>query len=711
MLHGVQSQGLQSEPVSSTSTSPYQQPSVNFESAPNLKTYHLRQNFKLEDCSHGSPNHPSYGSLSSSKMFLNFQSDSFAKLQQIHLHKIPIVFYLSYFYKFLINAGGPKPTELIPTKNTIHFDDFYKLQVLRICISEYIETTGRFRLKIDDCVCHSRSQTNNKSALALVMAFSSNIYMETIIGTLHDNFCKRSSIELISSSGKLKQINIGGVLIGKSCEDNLRLCVAWNWLNVSFLNWSELILQCNQNCQNCSSLLFLVGLRKHMTSTFAITNVTFGGQRFFPAKFHALSRAMNALEPPEGSFIHTVLIKIRGLELFFGQQASFSYNPDVMTQSFDQLECFNITFQNVTFHVEVDSSGWGFLRKNLNPSPVRVRFSNEVSIEWCSYSTKTTRLVAMETYSIPQSVINNLCASRGVKPCLMSPLLFIDQDFDVPFLKAVKVQMPLPINGEVKHFDSNYKLKVFSKNSIFKKQWYEITSKSLELLQNSFIYRSTTFSPVVPMNVHDGRSINASDIVENYRPIYLTVQPLKEREKVRFDCRRISNEEREELIKIKENEIKAFDIMRRSDTLHGKITGNLEIDMRYGYLLDDGKLVFRYPDTIHFSNAGNDQTYIMRQIDENLYPEATITYFISNGETNSDQKSFQLSVQILKTKSQSGGTVTGSNKLDFKALENILEVSKQSWGELLEHLSVSGATISDIQDHNSQDALLNLESE
>ena len=645
--------------------------------------------------------------------FSSFSEKILVNLQKIHLHRVyPLEIYMDLFFlRFSKYSESPKPVEFLLTENVISFESIDQLQRFRKFFWSYVTITPRFRLKIENCFCRIGSKIDGHSGLVVIMSLLSNNSIEEIIELLHDSSSEmeRIHIELILSIGKIKQINIAGALFGKSCEDNLRLCVAWNWRNVSFLNWSQLILQCNQNCRNCSSLLFLVGLRKHMTSTFTITNVTFGEQRFFPAKFLALSTAMNTLESPEATFKHSVLIKILGLEVFFGQQASFSNNPDVMSRSFDELECFNITFQNVTFHVEVDSYGWGFLRINLTRSPVRVRFSNGVNIEWCSDSTKETRLVAIETYSIPQKIIDDVCTTKHEPRCFISPLLFIDQDFDVPFLKAVKVQMPFSVSESVgEHFGENFKLVVFSKHATDDYQWTAIPDSSVKKFPNYFIYRSTTFSPVVSVSSEEESSMHATDFTTNYKPIYLTVCPLEEREKINFDCRRLSEEERLQIVKVKTNGIRVVTDMNKGHLVHGEISGNLEIDLRYGYKLnEDGRLVFKYPNPVHIAN---DQTYIMRLVDKSLYPEATITYYLSKGCVEEEEKLCQLNVQ-LQPHQRGGSLVIEQTHLDFETLGKILKVCNLHWSDLLQHLSLSSTKISEIQDHNSEDVLLSLQSE
>ena len=149
--------------------------------------------------------------------------------------------------------------------------------------------------------------------------------------------------------------------------------------------------------------------------------------------------------------------------------------------------------------------------------------------------------------------------------------------------------------------------------------------------------------------------MQATDFTTNYKPLYLTVCPLEKREKINFDCRRLSEEESLQIFKVKTNEIKVVTDINKGHLVHGEMNGNLELDSRYGYKLnEDGRLVFKYPNPVHIAN---DQTYIVGLFDKSFYPEASITYYISKGCAEEEEKLCQLSVQIQT--SQRGGSCEG----------------------------------------------------
>ena len=667
---------------------------------PRRNDYSLGQNYHLADNTFG---------LYQDEPF--FPVTKLTSLRKIVLDKIRVDSHLDYFFqKFLHGVNEPKPSELTLTRNVISFETVDQIKFLRELMHDYIDIVQNFSLKIESCVCRVGSRLDSSSTLLLVLALSSNNSIEEILDAVDSCEIELRGINLLFLSGRLKRMNVAGVVFGGSCGNHLRLSTLWKWREASIIDWSELILQCNQHCVTCSSLLFLVGLRRNISSSFKIINLTFGRQKFFVSKLHGLSRAINGLQPSEEVGLkHPVLIKVWSLELYFAQQTVYSTNPDTLSLSFDQLERFGIRIQKVTFQVEVDSCGWGFLRINLTPSPIQVRFSNGVSIEWCPGSTKETRLVAIETYSIPQNVIDDVCTSKHEPRCFISPLLFIDQEFDVPFLKPVKVQMPFSVTESIgEHFDENFKLVVYSKHAIDDYQWTAIPDSSVKRFPNYFIYRSTTFSPVVSVSSGEESSMQATDFTTDYKPIYLTVCPLEEREKINFDCRRLNEEERLQIVKVKTNGIRVVTDMNKGHLVHGEISGNLEIDLRYGYKLnEDGRLVFKYPNPVH---VANDQTYIMRLVDKYLYPEATITYYLRKGCAEEEEKLCQLNVQLQPN--QSGGSlVTAQTYLDFETLGKILKVCNLRWSDLLQHFSICSTRISEIQDHNSEDVLLNLQSE
>ena len=637
-----------------------------------------------------------------------FPATKLTNLRKIVLDKMPVELHLDYFFqKFLHGVNDPKPSELTLTRNVISFETVDQIKFLRELMNDYTDIVPNFFLKVESCVCRVGSRLDGSSTLLLVLVLSSNNSIEEIVDAVDSCEIELRGINLLFLSGRLKRMNVAGVVFGGSCGNHLRLSLLWKWREASIIDWSELILQCNQHCVTCSSLLFLVGLRRNISSSFKITSVTFGRQKFFVSKLHGLSRAIKVMQASqEVGLKHPVLVKIWSLELYFGQQNVYSTNPDILSLSFDQLERFNITVQKFTLQVEVDYHGWGFLRINLTPSPIQVRFSNGVSIEWFSDSTKETRLVAIETYSIPQNVIDDVCAFKHKPRSFISPLLFIDQEFDVPFLKPVKVQMPFSVTESIgEHFDENFKLVVYSKHAIDDYQWTAIPDSSVKRFPNYFIYNSTTFSPVVSVSSEEENSMHARDFTTNYNPIYLTVCPLGEREKIKFDCRRLNEEQRLQVVKDKRNQISCVGDMNQGDVVHGEINGNLEIDLFYGYKLnEDGRLVFKYPNPDH---VGNDQTYIMRIVDQSRYPEATITYYLSKVCVEEQEKLCQLSVQLPFT--QASVPMIMQEILDLETLENILKTSKLHWASLLGNLSVCSTKISEIQDHNSQDVLLSLQ--
>ena len=638
--------------------------------------------------------------------------ETLANLRKIHLDQISIEIDMEYFFSnFLLCGTGPKPAEFLVTKSVLSFESIDQLKNLRKTLNEYVKTVPKFRLKLENFICRVISRYDSHTALVLTMALLSNNPIEEIISVADYCEIEDARIEMLHLAGRLQQISLAGYLFGDSCKNNLRLSAIWNWKNATFIDWSDLILQCNQSCIECSSLFLLIGLRKSVHRSFSVMNVTFGREKFFPSKLLRLSRTIEILEGPETSIKRPALIKIKELELYFGENVSFTKNPDVISRSFKQLESFDILFEKVAFHVEVNSDGWGFLRINLTTLPIGVKFTNGVSVEWDSNSTEKPRLVAIETHSIPQDVIDEICVFKKQPKCLLSPLLYIDQEFDVQFLRPVKVQLPFSGTESMseKHCEK-FKLKVYSKHGIDNPKWTIIQDNSVKRYPNYFIYHSTTFSPVMSVSSEDENSMKAEDFVANHMPIYLTVHALPKRQKVNFDCRRMLNEtERLQVVNNKDIEFAAITDMKTADIVHGEIGGNLEIDEEYGYKLgEDKRLVFKYPNPVHI---GNDQTYIMRQKDPSRYPEATITYFMSRSPEE-EEKLCHLSVEILtRETTQLAGMAAGTeNILDKDTLQTILETCKLHWPKLLEHFSIPSSKIAEIQDANVGDVLLKLRS-
>ena len=64
-----------------------------------------------------------------------------------------------------------------------------------------------------------------------------------------------------------------------------------------------------------------------------------------------------------------------------------------------------------------------------------------------------------------------------------------------------------------------------------------------------------------------------------------------------FDCKKFTEEEAREFRVSTLSKIRKVGEMRSGDRIYGAIGGNLKIDERYGYdLEDDKRLIFHYPD-------------------------------------------------------------------------------------------------------------------
>ena len=271
--------------------------------------------------------------------------------------------------------------------------------------------------------------------------------------------------------------------------------------------------------------------------------------------------------------------------------------------------------------------------------------------------------------------------------------------------------MPYSISDDKRRFtdtDFGLKKRVFSKHGS-DKFWKRVAKETVVFNSNKFIYRSKMFSPVASISSNGRNSLSPDDFIRPYLAscVFVTVCS-SDCNFVNFDCKKFNDEETREEFKVSpHSKIRKVDRMKRGDCIFGAIGGNLRIDERYGYdLEDDKRLLFQYPDPEQMSNP---QEYRMLHIDENLDPEGTVTYYLSTDARESERKLFHLRAKLF-TERSSGQTTSRDQSLDKTTVTDILEVCGALWPDLLRKLNVRNALIAELEDHNLGDVLLEAKS-
>ena len=417
-------------------------------------------------------------------------------------------------------------------------------------------------------------------------------------------------------------IDIVGVISAPTFEDLSTLCKLWR-VKSETIHCQNLLFKGWQN-ETSSDLLSLL---------FALSNANSTGSDDLDCLFFKNSFSMTSLSYLNEFMISAdIMNSVRqdgvvaaNLKVEILDHESRCEFFRLQTQTLSTLKKIGISFQSVLVSVESDDTNWAHVKIALTPEKHRIQFSNDVTVTFPTNSTKEARTIAIEVHPIPDEVIKRVCAWYGSDAtCHVSPVIFIDQIDDMPFLEDVCVQVPYSssdpnVCGE-RHFTE-----AFSKQC-YEQDWSLVAKKNLQKNWYTLTYSSKHFSPLSVITSALQKVFRTSDFSDVYFPncVYLTVQTLDQKPRnVKFNCIKVQNEKEWKDLKVMTQlEYKKVGLMDRDDTLLADLAPNLCIDEFFHPEEANEKLRFFYPGADQ-----NEQEYVMKKVMLEQEPQGRVVYY------------------------------------------------------------------------------------
>ena len=342
----------------------------------------------------------------------------------------------------------------------IIFSDVDSLAGFSLSLNAHAQSTNAFKLFIRSCKFEVL-ETDLEASCLMLMSLTSRNRMRDITDLVsmlktsefevQDNLLHQLRMDFVT--GTLSSLLIDHVSFASSCEDVTLLFKKWNFRSIPRkANFEKWHIKCPKaERTECSSLLALLSVAAYQDTflepgAFAEkekTEIDFGSAVFFPENFSFLRKTLETSFPEEKMFhIGAVTSGIQ-----FKEDSTFENHVDLSLHHLESLNSKGISFHLAKLTLNVDRSGWAFTKIRLTRDPISVKFSNGVEISWPRNSTKQSRIVSIEVHKIPDQFIEQVCQVKNQSTVKVSPVVFIDQKYDLPFDELVSVEMPFDVSG------------------------------------------------------------------------------------------------------------------------------------------------------------------------------------------------------------------------------------------------------------------------
>ena len=417
-------------------------------------------------------------------------------------------------------------------------------------------------------------------------------------------------------------IDIAGVIFAPAFEDVSMLCKLWR-VKSETIHCQNLLFEFLEN-ETESDLFSLL---------FALSNVNAVGGDELDRLLSKTSFSMTSL-----SYLHKFLISAdiltnprknevvaTSLKVEIQCHESRCEFFRLQTETLSTLKQMGISFKSVLVSVETDDTNWAYVKIALTAEKHRIQFSNEVTVTFPANCTKEPRTVSIEVHPIPDEVIKRVCAWHGTDAtCHVSPVVFIDQKGDTPFLEDVCVQVPYSSSNPNVCGERLF-TEAFSKRC-YEQEWSLVAKENVKRSWYTLTYNSKHFSPFSTIASALQKVFKLSDFADAYFPncVYVTVETLDHKPRnVKFDCIKVQNEQEwKDLKLLPEMEIRKIRIMERDDILLAELAPNLRIDEYFFPEEANEKLRFFHPEVDQ-----NEQEYVMKKVMLGQEPQGRVIYY------------------------------------------------------------------------------------
>ena len=417
-------------------------------------------------------------------------------------------------------------------------------------------------------------------------------------------------------------IDIAGVIFAPAFEDMSMLCKLWR-VKSETIHCQNLLFEFLEN-ETESDLFSLL---------FALSNVNAVGGDELDRLFSKTSFSMTSL-----SYLHKFLISAdiltnprknevvaTSLKVEIQCHESRCEFFRLQTETLSTLKQMGISFKSVLVSVETDDTNWAYVKIALTAEKHRIQFSNEVTVTFPANCTKEPRTVSIEVHPIPDEVIKRVCAWHGTDAtCHVSPVVFIDQKDNTPFLEDVCVQVPYSSSNPNVCGERLF-AEAFTKRC-YEQEWSLVAKKNVKRSWYTLTYNSKHFSPFSTIASALQKVFTLSDFADAYFPncVYVTVETLDHKPRnVKFDCIKVQNEQEwKDLKLLPEMEIRKIRIMERDDKLLAELAPNLRIDEYFFPEEANEKLRFFHPEVDQ-----NEQEYVMKKVNLEQEPQGRVIYY------------------------------------------------------------------------------------
>ena len=562
---------------------------------------------------------------------INFLSKS---LKSLALSKIPSTLALDELFKNLLTASESNDS---PTIQKIKFSDMEikwksseEVLNFRESLDTYVNRICDFELVFDNTTINVTDIGTNANLLVFVLLTSETTILDETRSLIDsDNFTMRRDnnsgilqrLSIGFRKSKLKNLEISDAIVAKSWETLAQLCKVWRIKKeVESLQVGNLLMGCHE--ANLSSFWFLLSHLKHARQDDLKDSLS--KTVFCLNTMQAVKLFVHESEYSK----HSDIGDEKTGDLRLHVNCSDSRSDFLLTQNefFSTLESLKVYFDKITLTVDTDKTGWAFIKLNILGSvETEIQFSNKVKVTFPAQCTDKCRVVAIEDHPIPDKVIREVCAKLQTDEiCHLCPVVFIDQEEDIPFLLPVCIEVPYSSTEE------NFWGETMSTQALKKHhelEWQVIDEKNLSKLAHTIRYESKEFSLFATITQGIRGLLTFPYFYYSYFPhcVYVTILPLDLDHKpcnVVFDCIKATEAQLEKLkVQTPGLEIQKVGEMFVDDHIYAELRPNLRVDAFYHRNRAGQRLHFFCPE--HVSNR---QEYYMEKVNEAKEPQGVVIY-------------------------------------------------------------------------------------
>ena len=521
-------------------------------------------------------------------------------------------------------------------------------------LQRYANAKGQLDFLIENCTIDVGDVNQNAHILLILhLTMKETVttdavdVLDSIMLLINFESCKERIEKLfLSYDGALLQsVEISGTIQTSSCQDLRKLSSLWK-VEAENVYCSNLVFKCaeNQCARQCSSLFFV--LNNLPTISLDEIKYQFNKHTFTKDSLAHLNEYFSQLEQKDNQRKQIYLENINFLLQRHDSRNNFMHTQQ---QFLSALEDLGLQFRTISISVHTDRSNWSYVKIILSGKEVILKFINEVTVNFPLKSTKESRVVCVEVHPIPEEVIKRICAWQSEGEIHVSPVVFVDQIDNSPFLEPVSIKLPYS-SSKTDVSGSNLKTIGYSKMSYTERDWYLVPENKIQRSLLSLKYESKEFSPFLAISSLTEKVLKlfkVSDLSDAYFPncVYVTVLTLdhKPRNAV-FNCVKIQNEEDWKTLKVgTQIEYAKVGLMGRDDIIFAQLDPNLCLDPFFHRDRANDRLQFYCPE--HISNR---QECILKKVSVDEDPRGFVVFSYSCGGIETPLTSICYSVNNLK---------------------------------------------------------------